>query len=116
MSSHTKGGNMTRRDALARSGAGALGLAALAAAPASVQAAQAAEYPELPVMKDGVYPIKPLRQDNIRVSAIQTVTRSVDVKNLKATMKENLDHMLRMIDLAQNMPEEWGSTRRWGPR
>ena len=116
MGSDTKVGKISRRDALAGAGAGALGLAAMAAAPAGAQAAQAAEYPELPVMKDGVYPTKSLRQESIRVSAIQTVTQSVDVKNLKATMKENLGHVLRMIDLGQNMPEEWGSTRRWGAK
>lgn len=111
MKNQPKDNEISRRDVL--TGAGALGLAAVAM-PAAAQATQAAEYPELPVMKDGVYPTKPLRQDNIRVSAIQTTTKSVDVKNLKVTMKENLDHMLRMIDLAQTMPEEWGSTRRWG--
>lgn len=112
MKKHPKEAKVSRRDVLSGAGTGALGLAAMAGA----QSAQAEEFPELPVMKDGVYPTKPLRQDNIRVSAIQTVTKSVDVKNLKVTMKENLDHLLRMIDVAQSMPEEWGPTRRWGAK
>ena len=64
--------------------------------------------------KRGAYLSSPLRQDTISVAALQSRVRSVDVRNLAATMQSNLDHMLRLIDLAQGSPEEWGGEQRWG--
>ena len=64
--------------------------------------------------KRGVYLSSPLRQDTISIAALQSRVRSVDVRNLAATMQSNLDHMLRLIDLAQGSPEEWGGEQRWG--
>ena len=64
--------------------------------------------------KRGVYLSSPLRQDTISVAALQSRVRSVDVRNLAATMQSNLDHVLRLIDLAQGSPEEWGGEQRWG--
>ena len=64
--------------------------------------------------KRGAYLSSPLRQDTISIAALQSRVRSVDVRNLAATMQSNLDHMLRLIDLAQGSPEEWGGEQRWG--
>ena len=68
------------------------------------------------VAKRGVYVTAPLRQESISVSALQSRVRSVDIRNLAATMQANLDHVLRLIDLAQGSPEEWGGEQRWGGR
>ena len=64
--------------------------------------------------KRGAYLSSSLRQDTISIAALQSRVRSVDVRNLAATMQSNLDHMLRLIDLAQGSPEEWGGEQRWG--
>ena len=66
------------------------------------------------VARRGAYQSVPLRQESISVSAIQSRVRSVDVNNLEATMKANLGHVLKLIDIAQGSVEEWGGERRWG--
>lgn len=44
-------------------------------------------------------------------AAEQSQVKSVDVRNLKATLQENLAHVLRLIDNAQGSAEEWGGER-----
>ncbi|MBK6599850.1 MAG: hypothetical protein IPG25_18985 [Proteobacteria bacterium] len=113
MSNKSNDGKISRRDAVL--GAGAIGLAAMSQS-GNAQAGNAAALPSLQVMKDGKYPTQSLRQEKVNVSACQTPTMSVDVRNLKATLKINLDNVLRMIDVAQGMPAEWGPERRWGAK
>ncbi len=107
--------NRKRRELLA--GAGALGLAGMMSSPtvARAQAAPAAGN-TVNVANRGQYATVPLRQDAINVTAIQSRVRSVDVKNLKSTMRANLDHVLHMIDVAQGSPAEWGGERLWGAK
>jgi predicted amidohydrolase len=109
---------VTRRQIIR--GAGAAGIAGLAAGAAAAQGSDAptakGRPPATPVKvaKRGVYETVPLKQDNISVTAIQSRVKSVDVKNLKPTLKENLDHVVRLIDQAQGSDEMWGGERLWG--
>ena len=116
MSRKTDRVNRTRRELL--TGAGALGLAGMMAGSgtAQAQAAATAGTGGVSVANRGKYPTAPLRQDAINVTAIQSRVRSVDVKNLKPTMQDNLDHVLHLIDVAQGSPAEWGGERLWGAR
>jgi predicted amidohydrolase len=116
---------LSRRDLL--TGAGAAGLAAMAAAPAALgQAAPAqggaaavpsgAAKGRVSVARNGVYETVPLKQDAINVSAIQSRVNAVDVRNLKATMKDNLDHCMQLIDYAQGSAAAWNHERLWGTK
>ena len=113
----------SRRRLLA--GAGAAGLAGLAgtagtartaAAESGAQSAGAAAAPQISVAQKGVYATVPLRQEAINVSAIQSRVNAVDVRNLQATMKTNLAHVLELIDMAQGSVEAWGGERLWGAK
>ena len=109
--------NSTRRDLLA--GAGAAGVAGLVAGGSSASASRAADedpHADIQVARDGDYPKQELRQETVRASAIQSVVMSVDINNLEATMRDNTAHVLRMIDIAQGSPEEWGGERLWGAK
>lgn len=114
--SKSKGSRLsTRREMLA--GAGLASLAGLAAAGAPRDAtAAAAAAPQIAVAKRGQYATVPLRQESINVTAIQSRVKSVDIRNLATTTRENLDHVLRLIDMAQSAPEEWGGERLWGSK
>ena len=68
------------------------------------------------VAQRGVYASAPLRQTAINVCAIQSRVRSVDLRNLDATVKANLAHDLTLIDQAQGSAEEWGGERLWGSK
>ena len=68
------------------------------------------------VANRGQYAKTPLKQDAINVAAIQSQLYSVDVRDRANTLKRNLNRILRLIDLAQNSPEEWGGERRWGSK
>lgn len=47
------------------------------------------------------YQVVPLRSDEITISVIQSTYRSVDIKNARQEIRQNLDHMLRFIDTVQ---------------
>ena len=49
---------------------------------------------------DGSYETVDLRKPVTRVCLVQSRVRAVDVNNLDATRKDNLDHMLGLIDAA----------------
>jgi hypothetical protein len=68
------------------------------------------------VAKRGEYAKTALRQDAINVTAIQSVVRSVDTRNLASTMKANLKHVTDLIDMAQGSSEDWGGERLWGAK
>ena len=92
---------VNRRDLL---GAAALGAAA-ATLGAGSGAAQAAADPKLSVHVGGKYEQVPLRRDAVRVTAVQSIIRSVrDTKNPAKEMKANVDHMIDMVDAANGFP------------
>lgn len=99
--------------------AGAAGVAGLVAT-AGMSDARAADAQlvdkGISVARNGVYETVELRQPSISVSAIQSRVRSVDVKNLKPSLKANMDHFLKLIDYAQGTPEYWDGERRWGSK
>jgi len=68
------------------------------------------------VAQRGSYEKVALKQDFINVAAIQSQLYSIDLRDKAATNKRNLQRVLRLIDLAQNSPEEWNGERRWGSK
>lgn len=68
------------------------------------------------VAQRGAYEKVALKQDFINVAAIQSQLYSIDLRDKVATNKRNLQRVLRLIDLAQNSPEEWNGERRWGSK
>jgi len=91
--------------------------ASLAAAAGSLQSeSAAAQNASASVSQRGVYEKVPLKQDVINVAAIQSQLYSIDLRDRANTLKRNLNRILRLIDLAQNSPEEWGGERRWGSK
>ncbi len=100
----------SRRGLLA--GTAGLAGAALLGGPSRGEAAAA----QVAAARNGTYETVPLRQDFINVSAIQSRVRAVDLRNLKATNRANLEHVLQLIDYAQGSAEAWGGERRWGSR
>ena len=108
--------NRMRRELLA--GAGAAGLAGLVTGGTTARAEAAAQAgaPGVAVANRGKYATVPLRQEAINVTAIQSRVRSVDVNNLKPTLKANLDHALDLIDIAQGSSAAWGGERLWGAK
>jgi len=107
-------------------GAAAAGVAALAGkADAQTAAAPATASPtglraprdgEIKAARGGKYESVPLKQDFVNVAAIQSRLLSIDTRDKARTLKRNMDRVLRLIDLAQNSPEEWGGERRWGSK
>jgi predicted amidohydrolase len=104
-------------------GAAAASLAAAAgslqsesAAAQTAGAAGSAPGGKISVSQRGVYEKVPLKQDVINVAAIQSQLYSIDLRDRANTLKRNLNRVLRLIDLAQNSPEEWGGERRWGSK
>ena len=104
-------------------GAAAASLAAAAgslqsesAAAQNAGAAGSAPGGKVSVSQRGVYEKVPLKQDVINVAAIQSQLYSIDLRDRANTLKRNLNRILRLIDLAQNSPEEWGGERRWGSK
>jgi predicted amidohydrolase len=104
-------------------GAAAASLAAAAgslqsesAAAQNAGAAGSAPGGKVSVSQRGVYEKVPLKQDVINVAAIQSQLYSIDLRDRTNTLKRNLNRILRLIDLAQNSPEEWGGERRWGSK
>ena len=120
MSRKTDQVNRMRRELLAS--AGAAGLAGMLGASSAARAQGAAAgvagtgTPAVAVAKRGKYATVPLKQDAISVTAIQSRVRSVDVRNLAATMKANLAHVVDLIDIAQGSSEDWGGERLWGAK
>ncbi len=102
MSSHPP---ISRRDLFA--GAVALSAGAALARPAPAEAALTRGPDTVSVPADGVYEGVDLIKPRIRLSAVQSRVRGVEVDNLNATRKANLDHMLSLIDAANN----WGGSK-----
>jgi predicted amidohydrolase len=111
---------LSRRDMLRTAGmAGLTGLVANVGG-ASADAAQQPVQPRKPspgdiaASSDGSYATVPLRQAAINVAAVQSRVRALDGRNAAPRLKENLAHVLELIDAAQGAAEAWGAERRWG--
>jgi predicted amidohydrolase len=103
----------------ALTGAAAASMATLAGQAEAQSATTGARAPrdgEVKAAQRGKYETVPLKQDFINVAAIQSRLLSVDTRDKARTLKRNMDRALRLIDLAQNSPEEWGGERRWGSK
>ena len=100
--------------AAAAGGGAANNAAAQAAAAPAVGTAGATS--NIEVAKRGQYAKVALKQDFINVAAVQSQLYSIDLRDQAKTLKRNLDRVLRLIDLAQNSPEEWNGERRWGSK
>jgi predicted amidohydrolase len=71
---------------------------------------------DIQVSNRGKYATVALKQESINVAAVQSQLYSIDLRDRAKTLKRNLDRVLRLIDLAQNSPEEWNGERRWGSK
>ncbi len=103
----------------ALTGAAAASMATLtgqAEAQSATTGARAPRDGEVKAAQRGKYETVPLKQDFINVAAIQSRLLSIDTRDKTRTLKRNMDRALRLIDLAQNSPEEWGGERRWGSK
>ena len=89
---------------------------AKANSPVSQAATNAPGAGSIAVAQRGSYEKVALKQDFINVAAIQSQLYSIDLRDKAATNKRNLQRVLRLIDLAQNSPEEWNGERRWGSK
>lgn len=90
--------------------------AAKADSSATPTATPASDTGSVAVAQRGSYEKVALKQDFINVAAIQSQLYSIDLRDKAATNKRNLQRVLRLIDLAQNSPEEWNGERRWGSK
>ena len=103
----------------ALTGAAAASMATLAGqaeAQPTTTGARAPRDGEVKAAQRGKYETVPLKQDFVNVAAIQSRLLSIDTRDKARTLKRNMDRVLRLIDLAQNSPEEWGGERRWGSK
>ena len=89
---------------------------AKANSPVSQAATNAPGAGSIAVAQRGSYEKVALKQDFVNVAAIQSQLYSIDLRDKAATNKRNLQRVLRLIDLAQNSPEEWNGERRWGSK
>lgn len=84
--------------------------------PPAPRTTNAAGAGSVTVAQRGSYEKVALKQDFINVAAIQSQLYSIDLRDKAATNLRNLQRVLRLIDLAQNSPEEWNGERRWGSK
>lgn len=84
--------------------------------PPAPRTTNAAGAGSVAVAQRGSYEKVALKQDFINVAAIQSQLYSIDLRDKAATNLRNLQRVLRLIDLAQNSPEEWNGERRWGSK
>ena len=92
---------LDRRGFLTRVGAAA-GLAGLGLGAASAQAATGKGSATISMEVNGTYSIVPLSKESLSITVMQTRVRPVDAKNPEPGRRENLEHMLDLIDNTQN--------------
>lgn len=108
--------NIDRRALLTGVAAASVAAATATATSPGAPAANGAGARSIAVAQGGSYEKLTLKQDFINVAAIQSQLYSVDLRDKTATNLRNLQRVLRLIDLAQNSPEEWNGERRWGSK
>lgn len=97
--------DLSRRSLFQLAAAGLVGVGGGALAPDVVQAA--AQKLPLQYNPDGTYATVPLAKDAFTLAVIQSRVRQVDLSRANASRKENLDHMIDLIDAAQG----WGGVK-----
>jgi predicted amidohydrolase len=97
--------DVSRRSLFQLAAAGLVGVGGGAMAPDVVQAA--AQKLPLQFNPDGTYPVVALAKDSFTLGVVQSRVRQVDLARLAASRKENLDHMLDLIDASQG----WGGIK-----
>ena len=101
MTDRIKTAALSRRDMFHTLAGGALGAAALTGAARGAHH-EAGPDNDLAVPENGyAYERVPLKKDVITVSAIQSRVRAVDASRPKPGIRDNLSHMLELIDKAQ---------------
>lgn len=78
----------------------ALGAAGLGLASRGAEAAMGKGSDQLSVAADGTYETVQLAQSNVTLGVVQSRVRAVNASRHKREIKENLDHMLELIDNA----------------
>jgi predicted amidohydrolase len=91
---------LDRRDFLTKVGAVA-GLAGLGIAGAPARAATEKGPGTIAVNADGTYAAVPLTKETLSIAVMQTRVRPVDAGNPEPGRRENLDHMIELIDNVQ---------------
>jgi predicted amidohydrolase len=81
----------------AAAGMAGLGLGALR--PAAAATGKGADVPSMNT--DGTYPVVPLTRDSVSLAVMQTRVRPVDAARPETGRRENLEHMLELIDNTQ---------------
>jgi predicted amidohydrolase len=81
----------------AAAGMAGLGLGALR--PAAAATGKGADAPSMNT--DGTYPVVPLTRDSVSLAVMQTRVRPVDAARPETGRRENLEHMLELIDNTQ---------------
>ena len=92
---------LDRRNFLARVGAAA-GFAGLGLGTSSALAATEKGSSTISMEVNGTYPVVPLTKETLNIAVMQTRVRPVDAKNPEPGRRENLEHMLDLIDNTQN--------------
>jgi predicted amidohydrolase len=107
MSKKTGADGFSRRDMFTAASIGAAGIAAAASlAPAPAQALQKGGGP-MQLSANGGYPSVALAKDIVTLGVVQSRVRAVEVNRLRETRRDNLNHMIELIDAAQG----WGGKR-----
>ena len=99
----TDNSSFSRRNII--TGAAALGISAIASH--KKQPAEASTTESVSVSSTGDYERVELIKPVIRLSVVQSRVRGVEVNRLKQTRQDNLNHMLQLIDAANN----WGGVK-----
>ena len=82
--------------------ASGVGLALTADFTSAKSAAETQSLPDVSLAADGTYASMPLAKDSWTLGVVQSRVIPVDEKNIARTRKENLNHMVELIDAAQN--------------
>lgn len=90
--------DLSRRTLFQLAAAGAVGVGGGALFPHEVRAA--AERLPLQYNTDGTYPVAALAKDVITLGVVQSRVRQVDLSRLAGSKRDNLNHMLELIDAA----------------
>jgi predicted amidohydrolase len=105
MSTRSRGKQVSRRDFFHGAAACMAGGGALASSGRDAHAAMGKASDEISVRQDGTYATVPLAKESVSLAVMQTRVRPVDAAAPEKGRRENLEHMVELIDSSQT----------WGP-